>query len=388
MPRIHRTIIMIPTMVALWTTSTLLPSVGAQTLQRPRSQNPSGSVPSSPQNRAPQNSGTHTQTSLKPTVTSGANAPFRGMTEIEAAPGLDRILRGGEPRGVEELKLLQAQQSKIAELVRNVTVNVQQGSSQGSGVIITPDGYVLTAAHVAGKPNRHATLVMSDGKRVNAKTLGMNRFMDAGLMKITDARSEPWPHATLGISAELKPGHWVVATGHPGGYMPERPVVVRVGRILENLQSTLVTDCPLIGGDSGGPLFDMRGKLIGIHSRIGNDISDNMHVPVDVFSESWEKMVQGVAWGTLPGYKPVIGVLGSNDETKAVIAKLIDDSPAIEAGLQVGDTIRKFDGVAINTFKELIQAVESSLPGDRVPIEVERRGEIKRMHITIGVQEN
>lgn len=328
------------------------------------------------------------RTSFKPAIESSAKAVSKGQTEVDVQAGLDRILRGGEPRGLEELRLLQEQQSKIAERIQLVTVNVQQGSSQGSGVIITADGYVLTAAHVAGKPNREAILILSDGSRVRAKTLGMNRYMDAGLMKITETRNQPWPHASLGISSEVKPGHWVVATGHPGGWMSDRPAVIRVGRVLENLNSTLVTDCPLIGGDSGGPLFDMHGKLIGIHSRIGNDIADNMHVPVDVFSDNWEKMAQSIAWGTLPGYRPMIGVLGSNDDQRAVIASIVKESPAADAGLQVGDIIKKFDGNAINTFQELIQAVESSLPGDRVPLEVDRKGDLKRMTITIGVQES
>ncbi len=310
-----------------------------------------------------------------------------GETLVSADSSLERILRGGEPRSVKELLALEKQQSQVASKIQSVTVNVQQGSSQGSGVIITGDGYVLTAAHVAGKPNRDAFIVLADGTKVRARTLGMNRYMDAGLIKITEKRDQPWPHASLGTSAGLQPGHWVIAAGHPGGWSSDRPSVFRVGRILEVLPSTLVTDCPLIGGDSGGPLFDLTGKLVGIHSRIGSDVSDNMHVPIDVFSESWDRLAKGEAWGTLPGFKPMIGVLGSNEDPRAIISSVIENSPASEAGIQVGDIVRKFDGNAIQSFRELIQAVEASLPGDRVTLEIERKGELIRVRVVVGVQQ-
>ncbi len=134
--------------------------------------------------------------------------------------------------------------------------------------------------------------------------MGMNRNMDAGLVKITESRNTKetidgrvvetvasWPFASLGTSSQIKPGNWVIASGHSGGWNRDgRPAVIRVGRVIETMPSTLVTDCALIGGDSGGPLFDLKGKLIGIHSRIGTDVSDNMHVPIDVFATA------GTAW--------------------------------------------------------------------------------------------
>src|SRR5205807_4246056 len=94
---------------------------------------------------------------------------------------------------------------------------------------------------------------------------------------------------------------WCVVTGHPGGFRPGRSPVVRVGRILElNLTSPrayLRTDCTLVGGDSGGPLFDMHGRVIGIHSRIGGSITANLHVPVDTYRETWDRLVKGERWG-------------------------------------------------------------------------------------------
>ena len=191
-----------------------------------------------------------------------------GATFVALDNRLRQVFRGSEPKSLNELKALEEQQEKVAKAIEQVTVNVQQGSAQGSGVIITGDGYILTAAHVAGKPGRQAWVRLSDGTRVEATTLGMNRDKDAGLIKINSTRGTPWPHATIGRSQDLRVGQWCIAAGHPGGWQEERGNVIRVGRILtikgdskgkgEWSAHTLFTDCTLIGGDSGGPLFTLE----------------------------------------------------------------------------------------------------------------------------------
>ena len=89
-----------------------------------------------------------------------------------------------------------------------------------------------------------------------------------------------------------------------------------------------------------------------------------MHVPIGVFADDWERLKVGQAWGVLPGFRPVIGVKGSDDSSvvEAVVAEVIARSPAAEAGVEVGDRIRSFDGVKVNTFAELQAAVQQSLP--------------------------
>ncbi len=307
-----------------------------------------------------------------------------GDTLVDLDRQVQPLADGAVPSRLEELRLLEQQQSLVAEKIQSVTVNIQQGTAQGSGVIITTDGYVLTAAHVAGKPDREAWVVLSSGERLRAKTLGMNRYMDAGLIKIVDALEEPLPYAALGHSAPLKPGMWCIAAGHPGGWVEDRPAVIRVGRLLSTLSSTLVSDCSLIGGDSGGPLFDLSGCLIGIHSRIGTDVRDNMHVPIDVFSDSWERMVLGEGWGTLPGYQPIIGVTGSREHQQAVLERVSPDGPAARAGLKPGDVVRRFDRQSIETFGDLVKAVEGCMPGERVRLEIERDGRPMRIQIVVG----
>ena len=316
-----------------------------------------------------------------------------GITSVELEPGLGRILRGDEPRNQSELIALEKQQTRVAEKVNLVTVNLQHDNTQGSGVIITGEGYVLTAAHVAGRPGKKINIILHDGTRVEGVSKGVNRDMDAGLVLITkprDTKTDPWPHATLGASSELQTGQWVIATGHPGGWMADRPAVVRIGRLLRILRSTLVTDCSLIGGDSGGPLFDLEGRLIGIHSRIGVDVDDNMHVPVDVFDESWSRLVKNDEWGSLPGFKPAIGVRGTSDATSETMCKISfvePVGPAAKAGIRAGDIITKFDNQPISVFDDLKAAVDSVTPGERVIVELQRDGKSMSLSLIVGVKE-
>ncbi len=317
-----------------------------------------------------------------------------GVTSVSVELGLESVLRGDEPKNKLELIALQNQQAKVAEKINAVTVNLQHGSTQGSGVIITGDGFILTAAHVAGRPKQRINIILQDGTRIEGETMGVNRNMDAGLVLITkparDAKLDPWPHATIGISSDLKKGQWCLATGHPGGWTPDRPAVLRVGRLLKFLPSTLITDCALIGGDSGGPLFNLHGELIGIHSRIGVDVDDNMHVPVDVFAESWDRLVKREAWGTLPGFKPAIGVRGATEPESSDMCKIaIVDAggPADKAGIRAGDIILKFDSLTVQNFDNLKEAVDSVTPGEQVVVELQRDGLIKSLRLIVGVRE-
>ena len=183
---------------------------------------------------------------------------------------------------------------KVIAKVLPATVGVRIGNSAGSGVIVSEDGLVMTAGHVVGKPGQDVTFFFHDGKTAKGKTLGMFVTADAGMMKITDAGK--YPFVELGTSADLKSGTWCVALGHPLGYQPGRPPVVRVGRVLRIREGVIQTDCTLVGGDSGGPLFDLEGRVIGIHSRIAGPTDVNLHVPVDIFRENWDRLLKGDSW--------------------------------------------------------------------------------------------
>ena len=146
---------------------------------------------------------------------------------------------------------------------------------------------------------------------------------------------------------------WCIATGHPGGYDKQRGAVTRVGRILAVRDLALVTDCALIGGDRW-IAFNQLVSRLPVHSRIGNDVADNLHVPIKHYADSWERMQEGESWGYLPGFKPVLGVRGSPASDKAVIEVIRVGSPADKAGLlQEGDIVEEFGDKLWTDFKSL-----------------------------------
>ncbi|MCP4189386.1 MAG: PDZ domain-containing protein [Planctomycetaceae bacterium] len=307
----------------------------------------------------------------------------------QKAPATDttlaRVLNGGAPSDVSELRALQTKIRQLTESMLSATVAVQVGRANGSGVIVSKDGYVLTAAHVAGTPRRSAMIFLSDGRIVRGITLGLNQELDAGMIKITE--SGQWPHAELGNSAGLKPGQWCLATGHPGGYDRDRLPVLRWGRILKTESSAILSDCTLVGGDSGGPLFDLEGKVIGIHSRIGKNLTINVHVPVDPFRNSWARLAKGEVWGLLTA--PERGWLGVTEDTeteRARISQVIEGSPAASSGLAKGDVVLRVDNARIETFQDLQNEVGQLRPEDEVQIRVVRDGQVLDFEVKLGTR--
>ena len=104
----------------------------------------------------------------------------------------------------------------------------------------------------------------------------------------------------MGHSDDIKPGTWCMALGHPGGIQQGRTPPIRLGRVLNSGKGArfLVTDATVISGDSGGPLFDLEGRVIGVHSNIGMNVNQNQHVPIDVYREQWNDLLAGKAIGT------------------------------------------------------------------------------------------
>jgi serine protease Do len=293
------------------------------------------------------------------------------------------------PDNLQDLRALQTQVEAVMERVSPAVVGLRTGGS-GSGVIISDDGYVLTAGHVTGSPGRTVMVILNNGRIVRGKALGINYGMDSGLVQITDPPPDEngWPHVDLGTSADLKKGQWCIALGHPGGFKVGRTPPLRLGRILDIRGNFLRTDCALVGGDSGGPLFDLDGRVIGIHSRIGGSLNDNMHVPIDTFRQTWDRLAKGDGWGAnfaigRPG-APYLGFQVDPEAADARVGQIFPRSPAEAAGLKKGDVITRFGGEPIANSGELLIRLARKKPGDEVPIEIKREDKTMTLKVTIG----
>jgi serine protease Do len=276
------------------------------------------------------------------------------------------------PENVDDLKAIQSHVKTVLAKVMPAVVNVKVGPGQGSGVIVTQDGYVLTAGHVSGTPGRDCELIFPDGKVVKGKTLGWNKSMDAGMIKITE--DGKYPFCEMGKSTELKKGEWCIAIGHPGGYKKGRTPPVRLGRVLGSGAALIRTDCALVGGDSGGPLFDMYGKVVGIHSRIEGPVSSNIHVPVDTYRDTWERLAKAEAWNGNAIPTARLGLLADPEVRECKVLRIEPGSAADKAGLKVDDIITGVNGKKVATFDDLRAEIEKRRPGDEVTLQV-RRGE-------------
>lgn len=290
------------------------------------------------------------------------------------------------PETIDDLLAIQAQLQKVLPHSLEATVGVLPAEGSGSGVIISEDGYVLTAGHVSGKPGTDVVIVMPDGRHLNAKSLGNIAFADAGLIKISD--EGPFPFVEMGSPGETYPGHWCYALGHPGGIDEARGTVVRIGRVIRRQSETIQTDCRLVGGDSGGPLFDMEGRVIGINSRIKTDIEGNYHVTIRMFKRYWEEMREGKMKTSKFTYRNpnrgFLGVATAGHARGVQITVVLKDSPAYSAKLRAGDIVIAVDGREVTTTEHFSQLVGEHAAGETVRLTVEDFDENREVEITVG----
>ncbi|QEG21472.1 S1C family serine protease [Mariniblastus fucicola] len=283
------------------------------------------------------------------------------------------------PASIQQLREIEAKVKQVVAQNMNACVSISDGIGAGSGVVVTEGGLVLTAGHVMVGQGEYQIL-FPDGRTARAKPLGKNLDIDAGMVQIIDPG--PWPVAKIGKSKSLSEGDWVVLLGHSGGFELGRKPPVRTGKVLGFNEYQIETDAVLIGGDSGGPLFNLEGELVGIHSSIGDSIAENRHVMTEIFARDYDRMKRGEQWGRLPS------LAGDNDGTKpprmgivvdretGLVKTVRDRSPASDAGIKAGDIAREFDGIRLDSGSHLIRLVKEKITGDVVLMKFERNGRL------------
>ena len=202
-------------------------------------------------------------------------------------------------------ELLDAEARSVAAAARMISATVGLGSIDGpsvasgvaSGVIVSPDGLILTVAHAIESFEGDVAVLLSDGRVTRARRLGRDAAVDAGMLRLVEPG--PWPFVEPGDSTVLEVGAWCLAAGHSDGIVADRAAPVRLGRLRGVLRDGrfqrigLVSDATLQPGDSGGPLVDLDGRLVGIGMSISTDRRDNFSVPIEVFKRRWDALVAG-----------------------------------------------------------------------------------------------
>jgi serine protease Do len=275
------------------------------------------------------------------------------------------------PTSIADLKSIEQHVKALVARVSPAVVAVEVGYGSGSGVVISADGLVLTAGHVCGRAGRSVRFTFPDGKLVHGKTLGLDPDTDSGLMRITDPG--PWPYAATGDLEDANVGDWVLALGHPGGFDARRSLVVRLGRVIRFADGALQTDCTISPGDSGGPLFDMEGRVIGIHTAISGSMAENYHVAINEYYDVWDLLTKPTQEaGLLAGPHAYVGASGVDDAPGCRLTSVEKDSPASKAGLKVGDIVLKVDHRDITVSAAFRRWVAEAAPGETLNLEIKR----------------
>jgi serine protease Do len=269
-----------------------------------------------------------------------------------------------------------------------------QSQSLGSGFIISSDGYLLTNAHVIDGADE-ITVKLTDKREMKARVIGSDRRTDIALLKI-DATG--LPVVRMGDPNRLRVGEWVVAIGSPFGF--ENTVTAGIlsgkGRSLpqENFIPFLQTDVAVNPGNSGGPLFNMRGEVVGInsaiYSRTGGFMGLSFAIPIDVAHEVVEQLkTQGrVIRGRIgvviqPLSRELAESFGLQKPAGALVNSVERGGPADKAGIEAGDVILRFDGKAVTSSEDLPRIVAATKPGSKVTMQVWRNKQARELQVVV-----
>ena len=270
-----------------------------------------------------------------------------------------------------------------------------QSTSLGSGFIISSDGYIMTNAHVVEAADE-ITVKLNDKRELKAKVIGSDRRTDMALIKI---EATGLPAVKFGDPNRLKVGEWVLAIGSPFGFenTVTAGIVSAKGRSLpqESYVPFIQTDVAVNQGNSGGPLFNMRGEVVGINSQIvsltGGFMGLSFAIPIDIANDiaAQLKATGRVARGRIgveiqPVSKELAESFGLPKPTGALVSAVVKGSAAEKAGVEVGDVVLKFDGKPVTTSEDLPRLVGSTKPGTKLVMQVMRNKATRDLTVVVA----
>lgn len=272
-----------------------------------------------------------------------------------------------------------------------------QRQSLGSGVIISPDGYILTNNHVVKDASIIKVRLYGSKEDLDAKLIGSDPKIDIALLKV-DVRNE-LPYAVMGDSDEINVGDWVIAIGNPFGlsHTVTKGIVSAKGRVIGSgpYDDFIQTDAPINFGNSGGPLFNLKGEIIGINTAIisgGQGIG--FAIPINMAKAILPQLKEGkIVRGYLGiRFKEVTKELaesfGIDVVTGVLVEEVVKNSPADKAGIREGDIILEVDGKKIEESNTLPKIVAMIKPGSKVKVKLLREKSEIEVIVTVGKQED
>jgi serine protease Do len=268
----------------------------------------------------------------------------------------------------------------------------------GSGIIIEPDGFILTNYHVVREANKLKVILSDDGrKEYDAKVIGSDPKTDLAVIKI---EAKNLPYARLGDSDQLRVGEWVLAIGAPFGlsHTVTAGIISAKGRSgwrVSDYEDFIQTDAAINPGNSGGPLVNLRGEVVGINTAIASNTGGYEGIGFSIPSNMAKQLLPTLKTGgkVVRGYLGVViqnvtGELaerfGLKSTAGVLISEIKPDSAAARAGLEVGDVVVELNGKPIEDVNQLRNAVAASKPGTKVSLTVLRDGKEKEMPVQLG----
>ncbi len=267
--------------------------------------------------------------------------------------------------------------------------------AQGSGFLISQDGYILTNNHVVAEAEK-VIVELVDGRTMNAEVVGTDPESDVAVVRITADKLTP---VALGNSDALEVGEWVLAVGNPLGLSHTVTAGIvsakhRSGFNVTTYENFIQTDAAVNMGNSGGPLVSLNGKVVGMNTFIlgpaGGNIGIGFAIPINIAKEVADQLIKTGAvergyLGLIP--QDLTAELAEAFELKgvkgALISQVTDDSAAARAGLLCGDIVPQFDGAAVESAAQFRNLVASRKPGQKIELVVLREGERRTIEVTL-----